>query len=242
MRPQIKATWIVFVLAIGSLTLMAAGNGPFDVHLPLALRNSAAPTATATSPAPAVVVLPNSSWYQAGSSTVRVIGEVQNNGSQTVTAVLVTVNLINASGQVVKTEAVYTFLKYLPPGERTCFNLQLIDPAAWTRYEFETPTYVATSSTGPVLATTDVNASINQFGWYKITGRVRNDDSVRVTGAEVIATLHSATGAALDCDAALANPSSLDPGQSGPFENTFTRRDDYADVASYRLQTDGNRP
>lgn len=232
MPRQIKAAWIFFALAVSSLAVMAAGGGPFGAHLPLVLRNDAPP---------AVVVLPNSSWYQAGASTVRIIGEVQNNGVQTVTFVLVTVNLFDASGQVVETEQAYAYLDLLPPGQRTCFNLQLPKPASWSRYEFETPTFVATSSTSPALTTYNVSSAINQVGWYEISGFVRNDDSVQVIGAEVIATLRSANGTALDCDTTFANTSTLNPGQSSAFRNTFTRRDDYSDVASFRVQTDGDR-
>jgi hypothetical protein len=190
---------------------------------------------------PAVIVLPKSSWYQSSTSYIRIIGEVQNNGNQSVTSVRVTANLFNASGQFVGTDQASLYLSRLQPGDHTCFNMLVAEPADWSYYEFQTPTYSTTSLPIPVLTIYNENAYVNQYGWYEIIGFVRNDDTLQITNTEIIATVYSADGTPLDCDSTLANTSTLNPGESSSFKNTFTGRDDYSDVADYRLQTDGIR-
>jgi hypothetical protein len=166
---------------------------------------------------------------------------VQNNSGQTVTSVRVTANLFNASGQLVGTDQAYVYLSRLQPGDHTCFNMLVAEPADWSYYEFQTPAYTVTSSSIPALTIYNENAYVNQYGWYEIIGFVRNDDTVQITNTEIIATVYSADATPLDCDSALANTSTLNPSESSSFKNTFTGRDDYNDVADYRLQTDGNR-
>ena len=78
-------------------------------------------------------------------------------------------------------------------------------------------------------------------GSYRILGFVRNDNDVRVRYVRPIATLYNASGTVVECSYTYVNSTHLDPGQSSSFELTFSGwYRDYADVASYRIQVDGN--
>lgn len=115
------------------------------------------------------------------------------------------------------------------------------EPADWSYYEFQTPTFSTTSAQNPALSIYNENAYITQFGWYEIIGFVQNNDSVRVTSTEIIGAVYSADGTPLDCVSRFANTSTLNPGESSSFKITMTGRDNYNNVADYRLQTDGYR-
>lgn len=198
-------------------------------------------TPTATPSVPPVVILPQSSWYQSSTAYIRIIGEVQNNSNLVLTSVRVIANIFSASGQFVGTDTATVYQSHLQPGERACFNMLVSEPADWSYYEFQTPSYSVTSSQRPTLSIFNENAYTTQFGWYEIIGFVQNDDTVQVTSTEIIATVYSDDGTPLDCSSRFANTSTLNPGENSSFKITMTGRDDYYDVADYSLQTDGNR-
>ena len=77
------------------------------------------------------------------------------------------------------------------------------------------------------------------FGWYEIIGQVRNDHGTRVEYVSPVGTLYNVSGIVIGCDFTYVNATHLDPNQTSSFKMTFVGRD-YADVASYRLQVDGN--
>jgi hypothetical protein len=114
-------------------------------------------------------------------------------------------------------------------------------PTNWAYYELEAPTYWETDD--PQLNLT----IFNHYGsydpvweWYTILGLVRNDGSAAVNWVQPIGTLYNAVGTVVDCDYAYTNDYDLDPGQTSSFEMNFWGGADYEDVASYRLQADGD--
>ena len=109
---------------------------------------------------------------------------------------------------------------------------------------FAIPVFRAEDTDGeplPNLTVLDDSGSYDPFwGWYDITGQVRNDHGTRVEDVFLVGTLYDASGTVMDCDYTYIDAFYLDPGQASYFEMTFFWRD-YADVASYRLQVDGSR-
>ncbi|MFQ6058643.1 MAG: FxLYD domain-containing protein [Anaerolineae bacterium] len=202
------------------------------------LTNTPSPTATRT-PAD-VYVLSNHSHYVDSINYLHVIGEVYNNTANHLRYVKITANFFNSSEQLVDTGFTYTYLDNLPAGVKTCFHILLAEPAGWSYYEFEAPSYWTDGEPLPNLTVFNDSGSYDPtFGWYEIVGQVRNDHGSRVEYVSPVGTVYNASGTVVGCDFTYVNSTHLDPGQTSSFKMTFGGRD-YADVVSYRLQVDGN--
>ena len=68
---------------------------------------------------------------------------------------------------------------------------------------------------------------------------MRNDHGSRVQYVKIVGTLYDGAGTVVGCTYGYVSGTHLDPGGTGSFSLTFIGRD-YVDVASYRLQVDGN--
>jgi hypothetical protein len=170
---------------------------------------------------------------------LNIVGEVQNNTANHLRFVKITANIFNGSGQLLDTDFTYIYLDNLPASDRTCFHISLEEPAGWSYYEFEAPTYWTDGEPLPNLAVLNDSGSYNStFGWYEIIGQVRNDHGTRVEYVSPVGTVYNASGV-VGCDFTYVNSTDLAPDQTSSFEMTFLGRD-YADVTSYRLQVDGN--
>lgn len=202
---------------------------PWLAYLPLVVRQ----------PPPGVRVLNNHFAYVDTIDYLHIVGEVQNNTANHLRFVKITANIFNSNGQLLDTDFTYTYLDNLPAGDKTCFHILLEEPAGWSYYEFEAPTYWTDGEPLPNLAIFNDSGSYNStFGWYEIIGQVRNDHGTRVEYVSPVGTVYNASGV-VGCDFTYVNSTHLDPGRTSSFEMTFSGRD-YANVTSYRLQVDGN--
>jgi hypothetical protein len=171
---------------------------------------------------------------------LHIVGEVQNSTANHLRFVKITANIFNSSGQLLDTDYTYIHLDNLPADDKTCFHIILEEPAGWSYYEFEPPSYWTDGEPLPNLTVLNDSGSYNStFGWYKIIGQVRNDHGSRVEYVSPVGTVYNASGTVVGCDYTYVSATHLDPGQTSSFEMNFTGRD-YADVVSYRLQVDGN--
>ncbi len=197
-------------------------------------------TFTPTAVPSGVYILSNHSSYTDSINYLHIVGEVQNNTANHLRFVRITTNVFNSGGQLLATDFTYIYLDNLPPGDRTCFHLLLEEPAGWAYYEFETPTYWTDGEPLPHLSVFNDSGSYNAtFGWYEIIGQVRNDHGRRIEYVSPVGTLYNSSGTVVGCDFTYVNSAHLDPGQVSSFKMDFGGRN-YADVASYRLQVDGN--
>ena len=233
------------VLANATLTPTAWVYLPYiSRQEPLTLTPTLTPTNTPT-PTPTTVpsgvhILSNYSFYVDSIDYLHIVGEVQNNTANHLRFVKITANIFSGGGQLLATDFTYIYLDNLPAGDRTCFHILLEEPAGWSYYEFEAPTYWTDGEPLPNLTVLNDSGSYNStFGWYEIIGQVRNDHGTRVEYVSSVGTVYNASGVVVGCDFTYVNSTHLDPGQTSSFEMTFSGRD-YADVTSYRLQVDGN--
>jgi hypothetical protein len=207
-----------------------------DVFLPLVVYQ----------PPPPVRVLPNHSHFVSSTGTPEIFGEVQNDSPDWVFAVKVPVSLLNDVGQVLATDEVYAELLYLAPGQRTCFGKVFYSPpAGWNSYRLDAPTYEIPSSDveKPKLTIYGDQGNYDPaLDIYTIEGKVRNDSSRKAQYVKVIATVYDASGTVFDCDRDDLWPANLGPGRNSDFQFNLGYLRDYADVASYRLQADGEFP
>jgi hypothetical protein len=166
---------------------------------------------------------------------------VQNNGEIGINDLDVIANLFNSDDQLIDTDTDYLWRDVLP-GDKACFELSFSDWDGWSYYEFETPTY--DSTTNRQLENMTVYGDRGTYdpgdGSYSVLGFVRNDNDSRVESVRIITTLYTASGTVVGCSYTYVSSTDLSPGQSSSFEMRFSGyRRDYADVASYRLQVDG---
>lgn len=252
------STAFLVILALSVLTTIvvfdvfaAQNNQLFEyfVYLPIIIKQvpptptptpTNTPTPTATSIPQEVRILSNHFHYVDSIDYLHIVGEVLNNSSDLLRFVKITVNIFNSSGQLLDTDFTYIHLDNLPAWDKTCFNLALPEPAGWSYYEFEAPTYLTDGSPLPNLTILNASGSYNlTFGWYEIIGQVRNDHDSRVEYVSPVGTVYNSSGTVVGCDFTYVSSTHLDPGQTSSFKMTLSGRD-YSDVTSYRLQVDGN--
>lgn len=185
-------------------------------------------------------MLPNHSSYVDSIDYLHIVGEVHNNTASHLRFVKISTNVFNSTGQLLATDFTYTYLDNLPAGDKTCFHILVEAPAGWSHYEFEAPSYWTDGEPLPNLTIFNDSGSYDStFGWYEIIGQVRNDLGSRVEYVSPVGTIYNSSGTVVGCDFTYVNSTHLDAGQTSSFEMTFIGRD-YADVASYRLQVDGD--
>ncbi len=200
----------------------------------------ATPTPTRTVIASGVQVLANHSAYVDSIDYLHIVGEVQNSTISHLRFVKIAANVYGAGGQLLDTAFTYTWLDNVPAGSKTCFQVLLKKPSSWSSYDLEPPTYWTDGRPLPNLVVLNDSGAYDQtFHWYKVIGQVRNDHGARVQYVSPVGTLYDASGTVVGCHFAFVNSTHLDPGQTSSFQMTFSGRD-YAEVASYRLQVDGN--
>ena len=201
--------------------------------------NTPTVTPTPTLPPTGVHILENHSYYVDPFGYLNIVGEVKNDTADHLHSVGITANVFNSSGQLIDTGFNYIYLNNLPAGDKTCFCISLEEPADWSYYEFGPPSYWTDGEPLPNLTVLNDSGYYDPFwGWYDITGQVRNDHDTRVEDIFLVGTLYNASNVVMDCDYTYVDAFYLDPDQTSPFEMTFIWRD-YADVTSYRLQVDG---
>jgi hypothetical protein len=198
------------------------------------------PTATATAIPSGAYILSNHSSYVDSIDYLHIVGEVHNNTANHLRFVKIAANVFDSNNQLLDTTFTYINLDNLPVGEKTCFHILLQKPTNWSYYQFEPPTYRTDGEPLPNLTVTNSNGSYDStFGWYEIVGQIRNDHGSRVEFVSSVGTLYNGSSAVIGCSFTYVNSTDLDAGQTSSFKMLFTGRN-LADVASYRLQTDGN--
>jgi hypothetical protein len=238
-----KRIGLVFVLLLVMLGLGVSVALAYRTYLPI-VNKQATPTIT---PSPTsipldVQILPNDSYYIDSYGSLNVLGEVLNNSNADLSFVKITVNFYNASGQPLDSYYAYTYLDDLPAWESTCFQVSVPVPSGWAYYQFEAPTYYTDGRPFPNLTVLNDSGSYNStYGWYDITGDVRNNESVTIYSVSPVGTLYDNLGNVVGCDFILVDSTDLTPGAISPFDITFFGRD-YSDVTSYKLQVDGTKP
>ncbi len=197
-------------------------------------------TPTPTLPPTGVRILGNHSHYVDMTGYLHIVGEISNGTPSHLRFVKITANLFNSGGQLIDTDFTYIYLDNLPAGGKTCFDISLEEPAGWSYYEFQPPSYWTDGKPLPNLTVlNDSGCYYPIFGWYEVIGQVRNDHGTRVEYVSPVGTLYNASGAVIGCDRTFIEDTHLHPGQTSPFDMVFLGRD-YVDAASYRLQVDGN--
>lgn len=221
--------WYVYLPQV-----MSGEPSPTPVPTPLYV-----PTATAP-PAPTGVSLaPHTFTFVDSINYLHVVGEVFNNTDSQIKYVKIVANLFDQGGQLVGTDYTYTLLDNVQAHDRTCFHIIMAQPANWTSYQLEAPTYwTSTSARANLAIVGDSGSFVPTFGWYDVIGQVRNDQGSRVQYVSVVGTVYAADGTTTGCDYSYVSSTHLEAGQTSSFKLQFIGRT-YSDVVAYRLQAEG---
>ena len=196
------------------------------------------PTPTSTPSSDTVRVLPSHTHYVDGDGALHIVGEVENGTEDPVYRVGLTVQLLSSDGEVVDTGHGVAPLQHLAAGEWTCFHISVEDPADWSSYVFEAPSYSDGPPPPALTVVGDSGTYVSTTGWYLLGGEVRNDHGTRVKDVTAVGTLYDDAGDPVGCQAAYVLGIGLDPDEKSLFELQFAGRD-FGDVVDHRVQADG---
>jgi hypothetical protein len=191
--------------------------------------------------APGVVVLGNSSAFEGDGGRVYIVGEVHNQTSATITFVSVAIWLLDAQGQEISASLAYVQRLNMRPTSVACFRGFFTITQGWASYRLGTVTYQNSSARVPNVALVSARGARDSSG-YAISGSVRNLEPTPVESVAVAGTLYSAAGTVLDCEWNDARETSLAANQQTGFVLPLTSRRSYAEVARFRVETDGLLP
>lgn len=179
----------------------------------------------------------SSSSYTSRTGSLRVVGEVVNNTSETVEFVKVIVSLRAGDDRVVATDTAYTDVSELLPGETSPFqSLTLDPPPGIARYEL-TVEY-RRASRQPLRGFEVEVGSVRRgsTGSLRITGEVRNGTAVAAEFVQVLAALYDANGTVIRVDSTYSERDQVEAGGRSPFEILILDAPEYQ---TYKLWVDG---
>jgi len=242
---------LAFLLVMVTAVTLSLGGPPrasdapvHSVYLPLVTNQGGLPTPTPT-PTPTrnpalVRVLPNYSHWEDGIGNLWIFGEVQNDSSNMLWLVRVTINFFNRDGELVGTDFAYVELDRLPPGQRGCFASAWDIVPGWAYYTFQLSHHTS-SDRLPRLTLLDVRDEKEwDLGFYYITGAVRNDEATTVRYVMPVGTVYSTEGKVMNCQNTFVEGTHLDPGQTSGFKlQHYIPASRLLFVGTYRVQVRG---
>lgn len=205
--------------------------------------NTFSTTEGTTEPTGDVEIVSHSSYLDTTGS-FKVVGEVRNVGSDNLSYVRLTATFYDSSNTVVGTDFTFSDIDILVPGQKSPFELFLLDDAASAsvdHYVVVVSDYnVTTEQPYRDFEILSHTSSITSSGWYRVVGEVENTGSQSATWVRVDGTFYDAAGGVVACDFTFTDPDNLDAGQIAPFELTVLNETLSASIASYELQVQGS--
>jgi Protein kinase domain len=160
--------------------------------------------------------------------TLWFFGEVRNDGSVARESIELRVNLLDAAGQEIASKVGYASMSYLKPGEISPFSVLFGKddaPPSFARYVIEVRSSKADFRPGYTYRDLSVlpspQARQDQYGFIKISGRVRNDGEQPARFVQVYAVFYDQQGRVVGLAsgyAETANDAPLAAGAAARFE------------------------
>ena len=129
-----------------------------------------------------------------------------------------------------------TYLE-IAPGEKGCFAFTGYTlPIGYENISLGDVRYTLGEKFVPRLSIRQLTSSINR-GYFHVSGRVVNDDSVTVRDIMVAGTYYNGSGQAVGCSIRFSSPGNfLDPGQSALFGFQWAT---WTYIADYKVKVSG---
>jgi serine/threonine protein kinase len=176
-------------------------------------------------------------------------GEVRNDGSTARETIELRVNLLDANGQEIASKVGYASMSYLKPGEISPFSVLFSKddaPPSFAKYKIEVRSKKADFQIGYTYRELSVVPSPqerqDQYGFIKISGRVRNDGGQAAKYVQIYAVFYDPQGNVVGLSNGYAestNDAPLAAGADARFEVQGVIFS--AEPAHYRLFAEGSR-
>jgi hypothetical protein len=132
-----------------------------------------------------------------------IFGEVRNDGQESREAVQVRLNLLDAAGKELASQAGFAHLSYLKPGEISSFNVLFSGenppPPAYASYTIEVRSRKADFQPGYTIRDLRIGDELlvgkDTFGFLKLRGSVRNTGDAPARYVRIFAVFYDAAGA-----------------------------------------------
>jgi len=200
--------------------------------------DSGAPTAT---PTPFPLTVQGVNFVENPPGTLWCFGEVANPGGSTLSEMVIGVNLFDANGELLASQAAYTALDVVPIGQTVPFAVPFDDPPpAFAQYQ------VAAISAVPLLGNTryylnlnPVEVSATQVGdnTYRISGQLENTGADNVEAIKLVVAAYDDIGKVLAERQASLDVVVLRGGARTPFQLDLTIPN--ATASRYGVQAQG---
>ncbi|MBI3966886.1 MAG: hypothetical protein HY329_14735 [Chloroflexi bacterium] len=244
---------VALLLTLVTASVVAAQVANNRVVLPFIAKN-AVPVGTTPGPGPAPtpgpnpaptpvpttgLVVENDTSFTNGGDLF-IVGELRNAGTTPFAEAGVQVRLFGASGQRISADLDFaaSFLEPLHPGERSCFEYVVQQPAGFATYTL-TPSGVPTTGTPRSgLTAAGSGTSTDAEGFFHVTGTVRNTSSTEARNIRVVVTGYQSNGKVAGCGRwpGGRTGATLAPGQSQTFDAPFIAA---GPVARYEVRVQG---
>jgi len=172
---------------------------------------------------------------------LNVVGEVKNNLQSNINYVKLTATFYDANKKVIGTDFTYAELDILKPNQKSPFELSSypdkITPE-WDNYKLHLSYDTTGQSPYAGLEILSYSDKIDDRGYHKIIGEVKNKGVRTSSYVKVVSTYYNAKGEVIGTDFTFTDPSDIAAGVSAPFElSSYPRK---LRPSRYELQVEGN--
>ncbi|WAM22590.1 MAG: FxLYD domain-containing protein (plasmid) [Candidatus Methanoperedens sp.] len=193
-----------------------------------------------TFPTPAITpaILSNSNYTDTlGYYTV--VGEVQNNLNSNIQFVKITAAFYDANNTVIGTDFTFTDINILKPNQKSPFELSTFpDKINPTKYKLSLAYSITNIQPFAGLQILSNSSQIDQLGYFKIVGEVKNNGLNSSTFVKVVATYYNSSNIVIGKSFTFTDPSMIQINDTAPFElSSFPLK---IIPTKYELQVEGS--
>jgi len=199
---------------------------PIPVSTPKQTPTTPISTLTATpthtpkpTPTPEKMEILSSNFYTDSVGYQHIVGEVRYEGNLIANFVEVIATLYKG-GEVVNSGFTYTMLEKLKDGEKSPFDIIIMNPVETDEYKLQVQ--YKTTSLEPFRGVKVLShrGFYDEIGYYHITGEVENTGDCKASFVQIIATLYNSENKVIGASFTYTQIENLNSGQTSPFEIT----------------------
>jgi hypothetical protein len=185
-----------------------------------------------------IYLLPNHSGYINDLGYYYIVGEVENNGSSSVTNVIVNATYYNSTGELVGYTSGNLFLELLLSGRKAPFEVTLYSSIDSLKVHYYTLSVAFSPANSKPLGLDIIShSSYKDENGFHITGQIKNVGTEYSSFTRVVATFYNSNGFVIAAKLNYSNPKNLDSNQMATFKITLNSSA-AINVQDYALQAE----
>ncbi|MDX1813474.1 MAG: FxLYD domain-containing protein, partial [Candidatus Bathyarchaeia archaeon] len=194
-----------------------------------------APSPTSPPPTSNLQILSSSTYIN--SLGIHIVGELKNNLTSNIEYVKLVVTFYDSENVVIGADYSYADIDILEPNQTSPFELSsypyVISPAS---YKISMEYRETTDEPFEGLTILSYTSSVDSSGYPRIVGEVKNYGATQATFVNVVCTFYDSSGTVIGKADAYTNPSTINAGDTAPFELSLYRQ---LTPAYFELQVQG---